>query len=96
MKTLSFVYLRCSATNFLQTIFLSMVTAFTCMVMTAKSASHSVVIVLQSQVWISKLPIGRMPKIFKFLLKFHIVVVQQQQRNVQNSIMHVQNNIVVC
>ena len=52
--------------------------------------SYSVVIVLQSQVWISKLPIGRMAKIFKFLLKFHIVVVQQQQRNVQNNMKHVQ------
>ena len=52
--------------------------------------SYSVVIVLQSQVWISKLPIGKMAKIFKFLLKFHIVVVQQQQRNVQNNMKHVQ------
>ena len=47
-----------------------MVTAFACMVMTAKSESHSVVIVLQSQVWISKLPIGKKAKSFRSFLTF--------------------------
>lgn len=64
------IHLGCSATNFPQTIFLLMVTAFACMVMTAKSESHLVVIVSESQVWISKLPISKRAKIFRSFLTF--------------------------
>ena len=74
------ICLGCSTTNVSQTTLLSMVTAFACMAMTAKSESRSVVIVLRNKVWIlriqennfsaSVLSIDKTVRIFRSSLSF--------------------------